>query len=168
VKKAKSKPGKIFVGGVPAELTEDAIRDYFTTNFGTVSEIEAPYDKERGARKNFCFVTFEREEVLQDVLRMSRQKIGDYEVDVKKATPRPKMPMGGGMGGPWGGGGYGGYYGGYGGGYGGGYYDYGGYYGGGGWGGGEGGAADYSGGAEAPTGGGKMGHESGGARVAPY
>jgi squid-like protein len=166
VKKAKSKPGKIFVGGVPAELTEDAIRDYFTANFGTVAEIEAPYDKERGARKNFCFVTFEREEVLQDVLRVSRQKIGDYEVDVKKATPRPKMPMGGG---PWGGYG-GGYYGGYGGGGYGGYYDYSGYYGG--WGGGaaEGGAgaADYSAGGEAPAGGGKMGHESGGARVAPY
>lgn len=178
VKKAKAKPGKIFVGGLPPELEEDAIRDYFTKNFGTVAEIEAPFDKERQMRKNFCFVTFEREEVLQDVLRISRQKIGDYEVDVKKATPRPKMPMGGGgmMGGPWGG--YNGYYGGYGGGYGG-YYDYSGYYGGGGWGGGGGGAqagasaGDSAGGAEASggeaaAGGGKMSRESGEARVTPY
>jgi squid-like protein len=168
VKKAKAKPGKIFVGGLPPELEEDAIRDYFTTNFGTVAEIESPFDKERQMRKNFCFVTFEREEVLKDVLKESRQTIGGHEVDVKKANPRAKMQVGG-MGGPWGG--YNNFYG-----YGayGGYYDYGGYYGGG-WGGGGGaggaaaGGADASGGGEAAApGGGKMVRESGGARATPY
>ena len=170
-KRAKAKPGKIYVGGLPPELEENAIRDYFTQNFGPVAEIESPYDKERGRRKNFCFVTFEREEVLKDVLANNRQKIGEHTVDVKKASPRPKMPMGG-MGGPWGG--YNGFYGGYGGAYGG-YYDYGGYYGGG-WGGGggdggAGGGAEAAGGeagGEAAAGGGKMTREGGGARVTPY
>jgi squid-like protein len=163
VKQAKAKPGKIYVGGLPEELTEDAIRDYFTTNFGTVSEIESPYDKERQRRKNFCFVTFEREEVLKEVLANSRQKIGEHTVDVKKASPRPKMPPGGG---PWGP--YHNFYGGYGMPYGG-YYDYGGYYGG--WGGGggaEAGGEAASGGGETAAGGGKMSRESGGARVTPY
>lgn len=184
VKRAKAKPGKIYVGGLPDELTEEAIRDYFTANYGIVAEIESPYDKERQRRKNFCFVTFEREEVLREVLANSRQKIGEFTVDVKKASPRPKMPM---MMMPpfWGP--YNGYYGGYGPPYGG-YYDYSGYYGGGGgsWGGGgtEGEGAAGGGGEQATSGasdaaasagetaapgGGKMSRESGGgSRVTPY
>ncbi|MCP6198838.1 hypothetical protein NL445_27775, partial [Klebsiella pneumoniae] len=99
-----------------------------------------PFDKTKNQRKGFCFITFESEQVVNDLLKTPKRTIGGKEVDVKRATPKPDGPGGigtrggrggrgarggrggrGGYGGqPWGNQGYGGY--GYGqGGYGGGY-----------------------------------------------
>jgi len=89
VKKAKAKPGKIFIGGIPPEMQEEAIRSHFS-NFGTITDFEMPWDKEKDERKNFCFVTFEREEIMKEALKQSKQTISEVEVNVKKATPRPK------------------------------------------------------------------------------
>nr|CAH7740280.1 unnamed protein product [Callosobruchus chinensis] len=165
-KKAKARHGKIFVGGLTSELTDDDIKGYFQ-QFGNIIEVEMPFDKTKNQRKGFCFITFESEQVVNELLKTPKQTIKDKEVDVKKATPKPDQmgPMGmmmggrggrGGRGGMRGRGGRGGYnqnwnqpygggYGGYGQGYGydgyGGGYDY--YGGGGGYGGGYG-AYDYS------------------------
>ena len=87
VKRAKAKPGKIFVGGLTTELQDDDIKSYFA-KFGNVTECEMPFDKTKNARKNFCFVTFEREETMKELLKSPKQKIGEVEVDVKRATPK--------------------------------------------------------------------------------
>ena len=55
-----------------------------------------PMDKIKNTRKGFCFITFEQEAVVQDLIRVGKTKIKDIEVDVKKATPKPD---GGGRGG---------------------------------------------------------------------
>ncbi|XP_066150693.1 RNA-binding protein squid isoform X2 [Euwallacea fornicatus] len=116
-KKAKARHGKIFVGGLVPELTDDDIKEYFQ-QYGTVLEAEMPYDKVKSQRKGFCFITFESEQVVADLLKRPKQTIKEYEVDVKKATPKPDQMsymMGrGGRGGRGGsranwGGGYGGY-----------------------------------------------------------
>ena len=62
-------------------------------------------DKVKNTRKGFCFITFEQEAVVQDLIRVGKTKIKDIEVDVKKATPKPSDGgMRGGMrGGPRGG-----------------------------------------------------------------
>jgi len=169
-KKAKAKPGikKIFVGGLEPDLPEADIRAYFE-KYGKIEEIELPFDKIKNQRRQFCFITFESEEVVKEICKKNKQTIGSKECDVKMATPKPDEGRGGwgggrggrggrgggrgrGRGGPggWGGAGYGGY----GGGYGGGYdpYDYGGY-----GGGGYGGGYDYPGG----WGGGYGGYEGG-------
>ena len=44
VKKAKAKPGKIFIGGLKPDMTEEMIRSAFEA-YGTVTEIELPVDK---------------------------------------------------------------------------------------------------------------------------
>ncbi|KAJ8674299.1 hypothetical protein QAD02_005561 [Eretmocerus hayati] len=165
-KKAKARHGKIFVGGLPTELTDEEIKTFFA-QFGNIVEVETPFDKTKNQRKGFCFITFESEQVANELLKTSKQTINGKEVQVKKVTPRPDMGGGmrGGMGrggrgarggrgrggfggqGGWGQGGYGqGGYGGYGGGYDGYGGNYGDYYGGG-YGGGYGGYGgyDYSG-----------------------
>lgn len=146
-KRAKVRPGikKIFVGGIESDMTEADIRNYFE-HYGKVEAVELPFDKVKNQRRQFCFVTFEDEMTVDQVCKQPKQKIGNKECDVKKATtkPDPRLARGGGMagrgrgrGGPAGGWGqdypmqnYGGYgnQGGYG--YGGGYGDYGGGYGG--------------------------------------
>ncbi|RZC35017.1 RNA-binding protein squid [Asbolus verrucosus] len=149
-KKAKARHGKIFVGGLTNELSDDDIKNYFS-QYGNIIEVEMPFDKTKNQRKGFCFITFESEQVVNELLKTPKQTIKDKEVDVKKATPKPDA-MGGMRGGRMvsgrgstrgrGRGGYGGQnwnqgygtYGGYGQGYGGGYDGYGGgydYYGGG-------------------------------------
>ena len=153
-KKAKARHGKIFVGGLSNELSDDDIKNYFS-QFGNILEVEMPFDKTKNQRKGFCFITFDSEQVVNELLKTPKQTIKDKEVDVKKATPKPdtmggmrgmgRMGRGGmrgrgrggyGGGQNWGNQGYGGAYGGYGqgyagyDGYGGGYDYYGGGYGG--------------------------------------
>ncbi|XP_058063958.1 RNA-binding protein squid isoform X2 [Anopheles bellator] len=149
-KKAKARYGKIFVGGLTTEISDEEIKIFFG-QFGNIVEVEMPFDKQKNQRKGFCFITFDSEQVVNELLKTPKQTISGKEVDVKKATPKPDNmgpmgPMGGrggmrgppprgmrgGRGGPggpkggygqgWGGQGYGGY--GYGQGYGGGYGDY--------------------------------------------
>ena len=62
-----------------------------------------PMDKVKNTRKGFCFITFEQEAVVQDLIRTGKTKIKDIEVDVKKATPKPDGGRGGMRGAPRGG-----------------------------------------------------------------
>ncbi|KAJ8961540.1 hypothetical protein NQ318_014792 [Aromia moschata] len=98
-KKAKARHGKIFVGGLTTELTDDDIKRLFRT----IIEVEMPFDKTKNQRKGFCFITFESEQVVNELLKTPKQTIKDKEVDVKKATPKPDqmgvMGRGGRMGG---------------------------------------------------------------------
>lgn len=145
VKKAKAKEGKIYVGKLKPELSDEEIKNHFA-QFGNISQVEQPFDKTKNERKNFCFITFEKEESAKQLLKVGSTTVNGVELEVKKVTPKPDprlgmafMGRGGGRGGfnnPYGGP-YGDYYG-YGG-YGdpyfaGGWAGYGGY-GGGGWGG---------------------------------
>lgn len=100
-KKAKARQGKIFVGGLTTEISEEEIQTYFG-QFGTIVEVEMPFDKQKSQRKGFCFITFDSEQVVNELLKTPKQKISGKEVDVKRATPRPEnqmMAMRGGRGG---------------------------------------------------------------------
>merc|ERR1711956_76682 len=104
--------------------------------FGTIANIEQPFDKIKNERKNFCFITYESENVAKQLLKEGTVYISGNELEVKKVTPKPQYPggMDPNMGYMMGGGGRGGYQGGggqwggpggqWGGGYGGGYGGY--------------------------------------------
>ncbi|XP_064458027.1 RNA-binding protein squid-like isoform X4 [Ornithodoros turicata] len=103
-KPAKARPGikKIFVGGLEAEMPEADIKAYFE-KFGPVESVELPFDKAKNQRRQFAFVTFEREDSVEMVCREPKQKIGNKECDIKKATPKPDPRSMRGGGGGWGG-----------------------------------------------------------------
>jgi len=46
-----------------------------------------PIDKIKNQRKGFCFVTFDNEQIVQELLKTPKQTICGKEVDVKKAQP---------------------------------------------------------------------------------
>uniref|UniRef100_A0AAG5DD17 RRM domain-containing protein n=1 Tax=Anopheles atroparvus TaxID=41427 RepID=A0AAG5DD17_ANOAO len=105
-KKAKARHGKIFVGGLTSEISDEEIKTFFG-QFGNIVEVEMPFDKQKNQRKGFCFITFDSEQVVNELLKTPKQTISGKEVDVKKATPKPDNmgpmgPMGGrgGMRGP--------------------------------------------------------------------
>lgn len=119
VKKAQAKQGKIYVGKLKAELKDDEIKEFFA-QYGSIAAVEQPFDKTKNERKNFCFITFEKEETAKKLLKEGAVTINGHELEVKKVTPKPgaggNMMMGGFGGGRGGGrgGGQGGNWGGYG------------------------------------------------------
>jgi len=138
VKKAQAKQGKVYVGKLPKDdkLSDDAIKEFFA-GYGAIAAVEQPFDKVKSERKNFCFITFEKEESAKALLKVGTVTINDtdgnpVELEVKKVTVKAPVGPGamgfagrggrgggvgwGGMGGgygDWSGYGYGGPYGGY-------------------------------------------------------
>ncbi|KFB47126.1 heterogeneous nuclear ribonucleoprotein [Anopheles sinensis] len=106
-KRAKARHGKIFVGGLTSDISDDEIRSFFG-QFGNIVEVELPFDKQKNQRKGFCFITYDSMQVVNDLLKTPKQTIAGKEVDVKKATPKADNMMGGVGGGPMGMGGRGG------------------------------------------------------------
>jgi len=99
IKQAEAKQGKVYVGKLKPELSDDDIKNHFAT-FGTIANIEQPFDKIKNERKNFCFITFEKEEVAKTLLKEGSVYINGHELEVKKVNVKPQdnrqMHFGGG------------------------------------------------------------------------
>ncbi len=136
---------KMYVGNLPFAAQEQDIRELFS-QYGGVTEVFLPIDRESGRPRGFAFVTMDSAEAMNaSINAQNGQEFLGRKLAINEARPREERPAGAG-----GGGGRGGYGGGGGGGGGG----RGGYSGGGGGGGGRGG---YSGGGGGGGGGGKRG-----------
>jgi len=116
-KKAEAKPGKIYVGKLPEGVSKEDIQAHFA-QFGNIVEVTRPVDKTNNdTPKNFAFVTFEKEEVAKQMVKLGTCNINGKDIDVKRVTAKDSGRGGfGGRGGRGGGGmgGYGGGWGGYG------------------------------------------------------
>ncbi|CAH8589805.1 unnamed protein product [Schistosoma bovis] len=80
----KAKPSreplkKIFVGGIDPEVTEDQIREYFSS-FGKVESLDLPYDTQKGKRKHYIFVSFSTEAAAKKAISKERQDIFGRQV----------------------------------------------------------------------------------------
>ena len=144
---------KMYVGNLPFSASELDVRELFT-QYGDVTDIHLPMDRESGRPRGFAFVTMASAEQMQAAIKaLHGQEFQGRAMTVNEARPKEERPGGGGGGRSFGGGGGGGR-GGYGGGGGGG--GRGGYGGGGGGGGGRGGYGGGGGG-----GGGRGGYGGG-------
>ncbi|CAH8578690.1 unnamed protein product [Heterobilharzia americana] len=88
----KAKPSreplkKVFVGGIDPEVTEDQIREYFST-FGKVESLDLPYDTQKGKRKHYIFVSFSTEAAARKAISKERQEIFGRQCDVRVAVTR--------------------------------------------------------------------------------
>ncbi|XP_073282656.1 heterogeneous nuclear ribonucleoprotein 1-like [Primulina huaijiensis] len=103
---------KIFVGGLPATLSEDEFRQYFET-YGMVTDVVIMYDQQTNRPRGFGFISFDSEEAVDRVLHKTFHDLNGKQVEVKRALPKDANVGGGGrsMGGGAGGnsGGYQGY-----------------------------------------------------------
>jgi cold-inducible RNA-binding protein len=133
---------KMYVGNLPFAAQEQDIRELFS-QYGGVTEVFLPMDRESGRPRGFAFVTMDSADAMNNSINAQNgQEFMGRKLAINEARPREERPAGGG-----GGGGRGGYGGGGGGGGGGGRGGYGG-------GGGGGGRGGYGGGG---GGGGKRG-----------
>ncbi|KAL0268864.1 UNVERIFIED_CONTAM: hypothetical protein PYX00_010665 [Menopon gallinae] len=83
-------PGKVFVGGLTSEFTEEKLKEYFGT-YGTITEIQWPIDRQKNQKKAYCFLTFENRECVTEVLKKPKQIVCGKEVDVKKVKHNPEV-----------------------------------------------------------------------------
>jgi RNA recognition motif-containing protein len=86
-------PGKIFIGGISPNTTQDSIQKYFE-QFGELCDCVLMQDKATGKSRCFGFVTYKDPQILDDVLS-KKHSIDGKEIDCKRAIPRDQQPESG-------------------------------------------------------------------------
>lgn len=103
--RTKGSTTKIFVGGLPATVTETDLHAFFS-EYGKVTETLIMYDQEQRRSRGFGFVTFDSEEPVNQLTGQRYVDISGKQVECKRAEPKEsRLPKVGGRGG---GGGWGG------------------------------------------------------------
>lgn len=78
---------KVFVGGLDPDVTDNELKEYFS-QFGKITQIEAPVDKSKQKRRPFCFILFESEQSAEEVLKQMRHTLAGKTIDCKRANPK--------------------------------------------------------------------------------
>ncbi|KAJ6728932.1 HETEROGENEOUS NUCLEAR RIBONUCLEOPROTEIN 1 [Salix viminalis] len=84
-----SDEGKLFVGGIAWDTTEDTLRDHFN-QYGEVSQVVIMRDKTTGRPRGFGFVVFSDPSVLDPVLH-DKHTIDGRTVEAKRALSREEQ-----------------------------------------------------------------------------
>eukprot|EP00088_Acartia_fossae_P013128 TRINITY_DN1681_c0_g2_i1.p1 TRINITY_DN1681_c0_g2~~TRINITY_DN1681_c0_g2_i1.p1 ORF type:complete len:244 (-),score=112.92 TRINITY_DN1681_c0_g2_i1:200-931(-) len=105
-KKAEGRAGKIFVGKLPEEgVSKEDLESHFA-QYGTVSDVQQPLDKQTEKPRNYAFVTFEKEEVAKKLIKDGAVTVNGHELDIRRVQQKNQGGRGG-YGGGYGGGMYG-------------------------------------------------------------
>ncbi|CAI9118081.1 OLC1v1019598C1 [Oldenlandia corymbosa var. corymbosa] len=86
---------KIFVGGLPPSLTDDAFRQYFES-YGNVTDVVIMFDQSTNRPRGFGFISFDSEDAVDRVLHKTFHDLHGKQVEVKRALPKDANPGGGG------------------------------------------------------------------------
>ncbi|KAK9747376.1 RNA recognition motif [Popillia japonica] len=78
---------KVFLGGLPSNVTETDLRTYFT-RFGKVMEVVIMYDQEKKKSRGFGFLSFEDEDSVDRCVAEHFINLNGKQVEIKKAEPR--------------------------------------------------------------------------------
>mmetsp|Transcript_13458 Transcript_13458/g.20242 ORF Transcript_13458/g.20242 Transcript_13458/m.20242 type:complete len:452 (+) Transcript_13458:58-1413(+) len=82
--------GKLFVGGLSWQTTDDGLKYYFE-KFGELVDVALMTDKRTGQPRGFGFISF-KDPAAVDVVLGQTHNIDGRVVDVKRAVPRDKAP----------------------------------------------------------------------------
>lgn len=94
---------KMYVGNLPFTATEAEIRRLFA-DFGNVTDIHLPMDRESGRPRGFAFVTMDTQEAMNAAIKaLHDQPYNGRNLAVNEARPREERPYSGGGGGGGGG-----------------------------------------------------------------
>ncbi len=111
---------KMYVGNLPFSATDEDVRALFS-EYGVVTDIHLPIDRDSGRPRGFAFVTMDSSNAMDAAIRgLNGKDYGGRNLNINEARPKEERPAYGGGGGGGGRGGYGGGGGGGRGGYGGG------------------------------------------------
>lgn len=81
---------RLFMGGVKDNVTEQAVKDYFS-NYGVVESVEMLVDKQTGKKRGFGFVNFNDYDVVDKIVQTRRHTICGVSIEVLKAFSKDEM-----------------------------------------------------------------------------
>lgn len=84
-----SAPGKLFVGGLSWQTSQDKLREYFG-QFGNVTDVLVMKDPITQRSRGFGFITFSTPEAVDRVLSVPSHSLDGKKIDPKHATPKSK------------------------------------------------------------------------------
>lgn len=81
---------RLFVGNLPYDLSEDQLHELFSAH-GQVASTKLITDFNTGRSRGFGFVEMRTEEEAQVAIdKMNKTKVGEREIIVNEARPRPE------------------------------------------------------------------------------
>ncbi|XP_022136959.1 RNA-binding protein 1-like [Momordica charantia] len=83
----QSRGKKIFVGGLPSDLTENEFKSYFE-KFGQITDVVVMQDSVTNRPRGFGFITFDSVESVNYVLQNNFHELNGRRVEVKRAVPK--------------------------------------------------------------------------------
>lgn len=83
----QDRTGKIFVGGISTEVTEEDYLEFFG-QFGNIVDAQLMMDKATGRNRGFGFVTYDTNEAVDAVVRNKYLQLKGKYMEVKRAEPR--------------------------------------------------------------------------------
>ena len=87
---------KIFVGGLKTKTTEEYLMGYFGA-YGVIDRIERPFDKVRNQPKSYCFIRFEDNLAVFNILQERYHWLDGKKCQIKEAVddyiPPSKTPI---------------------------------------------------------------------------
>lgn len=90
MQKPKTRGGsfpKVFLGGLPSNITETDLRMFFG-RYGKVMEVVIMYDQEKKKSRGFGFLSFEDDASVDRVTTEHYITLNGKQVEIKKAEPR--------------------------------------------------------------------------------
>jgi RNA-binding protein Musashi len=82
---------KIFVGGLPSNVTEAEFKRYFE-QFGVITDVVVMYDHNTQRPRGFGFITYDSEDEVDKALHKKFHELNGKMVEVKRAVPKEQSP----------------------------------------------------------------------------
>ena len=79
-----SQQNQIFIGNLPFSLGEDDLQSHFE-QFGNISDIKIPTDRDSGRKRGFAFITFDSADSAKEALSMDGKEIDGRAIRVNEA-----------------------------------------------------------------------------------
>jgi len=89
---------KLYVGNLPYDTDEDAIRELFSP-YGDVASVDMINDRDTGRFRGFAFVAMEAEAADEAAKALNGYSMGGRPLKVNEAKPKEPRPGGNGGGG---------------------------------------------------------------------
>jgi cold-inducible RNA-binding protein len=90
---------KMYVGNLPFSATEGELRDLFS-QYGAVTDIHLPMDRETGRPRGFAFVTMDTDTAMKKAIdQLNTKDWNGRPLAINEARPREEHAGGGGGGG---------------------------------------------------------------------
>lgn len=86
-KDEQEKVGKVFVGGIAADVTPEEFRSFFE-KFGTIIDSQLMINKDTGKSRGYGFVTYDSQEAVDRVTKYNYVMFRGKKMEIKKAEPR--------------------------------------------------------------------------------